>query len=325
MSSTMRALVLADGRLAYHSDHPQPEPGPGEALVRVTRAGICATDLEMQRGYHPFTGVLGHEFTGVVARAPEPGWEGRRVAGEINIGCGECDECRAHGPAHCARRSALGIRGRDGVFAEYVALPLANLHAVPDNVSDDAAVFVEPLAAACSLLERAQIRPSIRVALLGAGRLGLLCAQVLALTGCDLTVVGRHTPGLELLRGWGIAGRDARREPLDDLARACDVVVDCTGSPDGFAQALDWLRPRGTLLLKSTYHGLPQADLSRVVVDELTIAGSRCGPFEPALRLLASGQVRVEEMIAARYPLEEGVAALERAGESGVLKVVLDI
>jgi alcohol dehydrogenase len=315
----MRVLVY-DGALRLERNYPKPEPAPGQAIIRVTQAGICNTDLELTKGYMDFSGVLGHEFVGVV-ESGVPGWEGRRVVGEINLACGECTCCRAGMPSQCSNRTTLGIDRHDGAFADYLQLPTANLHLLPDAVSDDQAVFVEPLAAALQVLERRQIAPSERVVVIGDGKLGLLVAQVLRLAGCHLTLMGRHDSKLALARGWGI--ETAREGDLEaDLA---DVVVDCTGQASGFAASLDIVRPRGTIVLKSTYHGLPEADLTRVVVDEVSVVGSRCGPFEPAIRLLAAGLVDVEAMIQARYSLDDGVAALERAAQQGTLKVLLEV
>ena len=327
--ATMRALVAAPrvdgpgGRAWLRRDYPRPVPGPGEALVRITRAGVCATDLEVLLGYRVFDGVLGHEFVGVVAESASPEWLGRRVACEINVGCGECEDCVRGFREHCVRRHALGIFGCDGCFADYIAVPLRNLHALPDGLPDDAAAFVEPLAAACEILEQLHVRPRQRVAVVGAGRLGLLCAQVLALTGCDLTVLGRHASALELLRAWGIVARRVPGEDVTDLHGAVDIVVDCTGSVDGFAQARALVRPRGTLVLKSTFHGVTPIDLSGFAVDEITLLGSRCGPFPAAIRLLAAGHVQVAPLISARYGLDEAEAALEHAARPGVLKVLI--
>jgi threonine dehydrogenase-like Zn-dependent dehydrogenase len=315
----MRALVY-DGELRLERDYPKPEPAPGQAIVRVTKAGICNTDLELVKGYMGFGGVLGHEFVGVV-ESGGPEWEGRRVVGEINLACGECTCCRAGMPSQCPNRTTLGINRHDGAFADYLQLPTANLHALPDTVSDDQAAFVEPLAAALQISERRQIMPSERVVVIGDGKLGLLVAQVLRLTGCHLRLVGHHDSKLVLAQGWGI--ETARAGDLG--ANLADVVVDCTGQASGFAASLDIVRPRGTIVLKSTYHGLPEADLTRVVVDEVSVVGSRCGPFEPAIRLLAAGLVDVEAMIQARYSLDDGVVALERAAQRGTLKVLLEV
>ena len=313
----MKAVVF-DGRLRLVTDRPEPSPPPGEARIRTILAGICNTDLEVVRGYAGFHGVLGHEFVGLVDWAEDRSWIGRRVVGEINVGCGACETCRAGQPEHCARRTALGIRGRDGALAELFCLPVANLHLVPDQLPDRAAVFVEPLAAACELLEQLHVRPTDRVVVVGDGKLGLLAAQVLALTGCHLTVVGRHEEKLAILARRGIDTR-LTADGLD----GADLVVECTGAPAGFEAAQRLVRPRGTLALKSTYHGLVQADLSRLVVDEVQVVGSRCGPFGAALRLLSQGLVDVTSLIHAEIRLDEALAGLELAAQPGVLKVLV--
>jgi len=313
----MHALWLENQHLSLR-DVPVPQPPPNEALIRVVRAGICNTDIELVRGYYPYRGVLGHEFVGMVESDGE--WRGRRVCGEINAACGECAQCRAGRNTHCDRRTVLGIVNRDGAFAEYLTLPFENLRAVPDSVPDDEAVFTEPLAAALEIIQQIHIRPTDEVVVLGDGKLGLLCAQVLALTGCHLLALGRHPKKLAVLAARGI--RTAFVTEAPDLR--ADVVVECTGSAEGFDLARKFLHPRGTLVLKSTYAGLASIDLSRVVVDEITVVGSRCGPFAPALDLLARKLVDVRSLIHARYPLREGLAAMERAQQPGVLKVVLD-
>ena len=316
----MRALWLEDRRLSVR-DTPTPEPPPGEALVRVLRAGICNTDIELTRGYYPFSGVPGHEFVGVVERGGPDALRGRRVVGEINAVCGRCPACTHGRRSHCERRTVLGIVGRNGAFAEYLTLPSENLHLVPDVVPTDAAVFAEPLAAALEIQEQVPVRAGDRVLVVGDGKLGQLVAQTLALTGCALLVVGRHDAKLALLTRRGIAtgGRDAA-EP-----GTFDVAVECTGNPEGVAVALRAARPRGTLVLKSTYAGALTLDAAAVVVNELTLIGSRCGPFAPALELLARGRVAVELLIAARYPLAEAPAAFAHAQRPGVLKVLLEI
>jgi threonine dehydrogenase-like Zn-dependent dehydrogenase len=336
----MRALVLSD-LLAFKADYPMPQPPAGEALIRVTRAGICNTDVEILKGYFGFKGVLGHEFVGVVERMAigdsrleiarrtsnsnpqSPISIGDRVVGEIN--CVPCDSPsrdyfeRAQDPT----RNTLGIDRRDGAFADYTALPIVNLHRVPEGVSDDEAVFVEPLAAACQILEQVHIKPTDRVAVIGDGKLGLLCAQVLATVPCDLIAIGRHDNKLDILCRRGIQTQIA--SPDSPIMRQFDVVVECTGSAAGFDAARQMLRPRGTLVLKSTYQGLPQANLTMLVVDEITVVGSRCGPFAAALRLLEQKRVDVQSLIHARYPLSQGAEAIEQAQKAGVLKVLLDI
>jgi threonine dehydrogenase-like Zn-dependent dehydrogenase len=315
----MRGLWLEDRRLRVRDDLPVPEPPAGEARVRITLAGLCHTDLELVRGYYPYAGVLGHEFVGVVDRAPaEPAWEGRRVVGEINATCANCPTCLAGRASHCERRTVLGIAGRDGAFAEYLTLPLPNLHAVPDGMPDEVAVFTEPAAAAFQILAQVAIDRRDRVVVFGDGKLGQVIAQVLATTGCSLTVVGRHPRKLALLADRGI---DARLDPPPP--RRADLVVDCTGRREGLHAALAALRPRGTLVLKSTFAGDTPVNLSAIVVDEITIVGSRCGPFAPALAALDAGTVVVTPLIEERRPLADGVDAVARAAATGTLKVLL--
>jgi threonine dehydrogenase-like Zn-dependent dehydrogenase len=316
----MRALWLEDCRLRVQDDVPIPAPPSGEALVRVLRAGICNTDIELTRAYYPFTGVLGHEFVGVVEQGPST-LVGRRVVGEINAVCGACGACLAGRRTHCERRPVLGIVGRHGAFADYLILPAENLHPVPDAVSTDAAVFTEPLAAALEIQEQVPIGLRDRVLVVGDGKLGQLVAQTLALTGCALLVVGRHDSKLALLAARGIETGGVDRVTREGF----DVAVECTGNPEGFAVAQRAVRPRGTLVLKSTYAGALTLDASAVVVRELALVGSRCGPFAPALRLLADRRVDVEPLIHARYPLAEALAAFEHAQRPGVLKVLLEI
>jgi threonine dehydrogenase-like Zn-dependent dehydrogenase len=313
----MRALVY-NKVLRYEAEYPTPQAPNGDALVRVLKAGVCNTDLELVKGYLGFSGVLGHEFVGMVEGGD---YDGQRVAGEINLACGECPTCLAGMPSQCPNRTTLGIDRHDGAFADYLTLPVGNLHPVPDSVSDDAATFVEPLAAALQTLHITHISPHQRVALIGTGKLGLLTAQVIALTGCDLTAISRHDRQTDLLRGWGID----TAQPGEVEARSVDVVVDCTGDEEGFAEALKLVKPRGVIHLKSTYHSLPEADLTRAVVDEVQIHTSRCGPFDAAIRLLAKGAVDVDSLIDARYPLDESMEAMAKASERGVLKVLLEI
>ncbi|MCL4858185.1 MAG: alcohol dehydrogenase catalytic domain-containing protein [Caldilineaceae bacterium] len=324
----MRALVLTDHGPLLDTDYPTPRPQAGEALIRVRLAGVCATDLHLAAGYKGgYRGVLGHEFVGEVTAAPDaPQWVGRRVVGELNIGCGRCALCGRGLGKHCRQRQSLGIIGRDGAFADYLTLPITNLHSVPDALPDEQAVFVEPLAAALQILEQVHLSPASRVFVLGDGRLGQLVAQALATTGCDLAVIGRNPQKLQLLNKAGVTTTHLSTPALLDrlAAMPADVVVEVTGSPAGFAQARRLVRPQGVLVLKSTFAGaLPDFDASSLVVDEVTVLGSRCGPFAPALRLLEAGRVQVTPLIQARFPLDDAVTALRHAGRKGVLKVLI--
>ena len=316
----MKAIWLEGGQLRLRHSIPVPEPPAGEALVRVQSAGICNTDVELARGYYPYAGVPGHEFVGVVERGPAQ-LQGRRVVGEINAVCGQCAACRAGRRTHCERRTVLGIVNRNGAFAEYLTLPTENLHAVPDTVSNDSAVFVEPLAAALEIQEQVRITPDTQVLVVGDGKLGQLVAQTLALTGCRLSVVGRYGPKLSLLTARGIAV--VRGEAVG--RGAFDVAVECTGNHLGFGTALKALRPRGTLVMKSTYADTLTFNAATVVVNELTLIGSRCGPFPKALDLLARHAVDVAPMVQARYPLERALDAFDHAQRPGTLKVIFDI
>jgi threonine dehydrogenase-like Zn-dependent dehydrogenase len=307
----MKALFF-DGRLSLREDFPMCVVPPGETLVRVRRAGICQTDIEISKGYMSFRGILGHEFVGQLE-------DGSRVVGEINAADGTCDTCRAGLANHCRNRSVLGIVRRDGAMADYLTLPARNLHRVPDAVSDAQAVFVEPLAAALEITDRVHIRPSAHVLVIGDGKLGLLIAQVLQLTGCDLSVLGRHAHKLAMLQRRGITTITESSHTLGWF----DVVVECSGNASGFDLARRLLRPRGTLVLKSTLHGVQELALAPVVIDEISIVGSRCGPFAPALRLLAEHLIDVEPLLEAEYPLERAAEAFQRAMTPGTLKVQL--
>ncbi len=322
---TMQGLWLENRKLSLRSDLPVPEPAADEALLKVRLAGICGTDLEMIQGYYPFSGVLGHEFVAEVVETGSPDdaaeWIGQRVVGEINLVCGECSPCRHGRSTHCEQRTTLGIFNRPGVFAEYVTLPIRNLYRVPELISDEVAALTEPFAAALEILQQIQVHPEDRVLLIGAGRLGQMIAQALALTGCDLCVIVRRASQADLLLKRGI--RTARAEEISP--RSMDVVVEATGSPDGFELARQVVRSRGTIVLKSTYHGKIQADFSELVVQEITLIGSRCGPFEPALRLLASGRVDLKPLVAGRFPLAQGLDAFARAATPGVLKILLEV
>jgi threonine dehydrogenase-like Zn-dependent dehydrogenase len=316
----MLGIWLQSGQIEMRHRLAVPERPEGEALVRVLRAGICNTDLELVKGYYPFRGVLGHEFVGVV-EAGSPEWVGERVVGEINAACRSCAACHAGRANHCPNRTVLGIVGRDGAFAEYLVLPEENLHRVPAGLDTDAATFVEAVAAALEIQQQIPVKPDDRVLLVGDGKLGQLVGQTLAQTGCRLLAVGRHEEKLALLARRGIATGAER----DVEEGAFDLAIECTGNAEGFDLALRGLRPRGTLVLKSTYAGRLKLDASSLVVDEIAVVGSRCGPFAPALRLLAAGQVDVGSLIQGRYRLAEGLAAFARARERGCLKVLLDI
>lgn len=315
----MRALRI-DER-GVHLEHLALPDAGEEVRVAVTMSGICNTDLEIAKGYAGFRGTLGHEFVGVVDDPGKSAWHrGQRVVGEINAGCGACARCAAGDPRHCPRRTVLGIVGRDGAHAEALCLPACNLLPVPEEVSDAAAVFVEPLAAACGVLERCPIEPGSRVAVIGDGKLGLLCAQVLAVAGHAPLLIGKHPAKLALARG--VEGELV--EVAARRGRSFEVVVEASGSASGFSLALELLQPGGALVLKSTFHGATGFDASRVVVEELRVIGSRCGRFAPALELLASGAIDVAPLISEVLPLSRGVHALERARTPGVLKVLLD-
>lgn len=288
----------------------------GEALVRVTLAGICSTDLHITRGYAGFYGTLGHEFVGVVAESTDSSLDGRRVTGEINVGCGECGECAAGDARHCPRRTVLGIRGRDGTFAEYLSLPARNLHIVPDDISDREAVFTEPLAAAAAVLDKVEISHGDRVAVIGDGKLGQLIARVVATTGCRVTLIGRHEDKLRLVARVGVG---TERGP----EKSYDVVIEASGSPSGFQDAIRLVRPRGTIILKSTFHGAVEIETWPIVVDEIKIVGSRCGRFARAIEMLGTHGFDLEPLIAAEYPLSEGIEAMREAARPGVLKVLI--
>ncbi|NPV58160.1 MAG: alcohol dehydrogenase catalytic domain-containing protein [Actinobacteria bacterium] len=317
----MLGIYFDDG-LKLRDDLPDPEPGPGEALIKVMAAGICHTDLEIVRGYMHFRGIMGHEFVGVVEAADDPELVGKRVVGEINCWCGLCPLCIEGKTSHCAQRTTLGISGRDGVFAEYVALPVANLHVVPDTMPLYSAVFVEPLAACFRILEQVHINPKLGVAVLGDGKLGLLAAQVLRLTGCRLLAIGNYPHKLKILDRLGV--RTALQKEIDGGERF-DVVVECTGRPEGFELARSLVDPGGTIVQKSTYVESLNVDISRLVVDEIKVVGSRCGPFEPAIRALMRGLVEVQELIDRRFPLEMGLQAFEYAMRDESLKVILEM
>jgi threonine dehydrogenase-like Zn-dependent dehydrogenase len=317
----MRALRFTDGRLAL-AEVPI-SSNESEALVRVLKSGICNTDLEIVRGYAGFQGTIGHEFVGIVEKAEDrPEIVGKRVVGEINAGCGRCTLCMAGDSRHCPNRTVLGIVGRDGAHAEYLRLPSRNLLAVPDNVTDEQAVFTEPLAAAYGISEQVGIVRDTRVAVVGDGKLGLLCALSLSLLTQNIVLIGKHPSKLARASAAGI--ETVLLNQIDEsLLRSFEIVVEASGSESGFTTALNLVRPRGKIVLKSTFHGEPRWAASRVVVDEISIIGSRCGRFAPALELLAAGRVPVETLIDTEMPLADGVNAMRHAVENGVLKVLL--
>ncbi len=314
----MQGIWLENKTLSLYQDLPIPVPQAGEALVRVLKAGICNTDLELVKGYYPYQGILGHEFVGIVEEG-SPELKGQRVVGEINASCGVCHLCQRGLKTHCQNRSVLGIVNHNGAFAEYLTLPIDNLYLVPPQVDTEAATFTEPIAAALEIQEQVKITSQERVLVVGDGKLGQLVAQTLFLTGCDLLVVGRHEAKLTLLKQLGITTAQTIPE------RSFDIAIECTGNPLGFDLALRSLRPRGTLVLKSTYAGDLILNASALVVDEITVIGSRCGPFAKALELLAQDKVKIDNLIAARYNLSEGLNAFKVAQSRGTLKVLLNI
>jgi threonine dehydrogenase-like Zn-dependent dehydrogenase len=323
----MRALVFDQSSLNFRPRHAEPPESEGDALVKVRRAGICATDLEILRGYMGFTGILGHEFVGEVVSAPSKDLVGQRVVGEINIVCGRCDLCLSGLSSHCRNRTVLGIQKHNGAFADYLRLPSVNLHVLPRPVDDDAGVFVEPLAAAFQILKQIKLdgttdaaRGRKWVTVLGDGRLGLLVGQVLRNANCPVRIIGTHPDKLALCEKWQIRSR-----PLADIVprHDQDVVVDCTGNAAGFELAMEMVRPRGTIVLKSTFAANKPMNLTPLVVNEISVIGSRCGPFREAIRALAEKQVDVASLIHRRLRLEQGVEAMELAGRPEILKVLL--
>ena len=315
----MKALVF-DGRKVRLEERARPQVPAGECLIRVCYSGICNTDLEILKGYMGFVGVLGHEFVGIVEACPDAEWQGARVVGEINCGCGKCEYCLQGLGRHCPNRTVLGILGRDGAHAGYLSLPVGNLHRVPEAVPDREAVFVEPLAAALEILEQVPLRPGAGVCVIGDGKLGQLIARVLRLHGADLTVLGRHPEKRRLLARLGIPALSP--EEAGELPKQ-DVVVEASGNPDGLRLAGRLLRPRGILVLKSTYAQNLPFNPAPWVIDEITVVGSRCGPFAPALRLLAQKLVPVEDLISREFSAEEALEALDYAGNPGALKTLI--
>lgn len=316
----MRALSIGDAGITLRRDYPDPIRTAGESLVRVSMAGICGTDLELTRGYMGYRGVPGHEFVGVVVESGNPNLVGRRVAGEINAACGRCDFCRRDLGRHCPNRTVLGILGRDGAFADYLTLPDRNLIALPDSLTDDLAVFSEPLAAAYEILEQVELARDEKIAVLGDGRLGALVALTLRANGHAPIVGGHHQGKLDFIGKF-----DLHVELEEDLQPGFDCVIDCTGSPAGFERALGLVRPRGRVILKSTAAGSTDINLAPVVINEITVIGSRCGRFAPALAALQEGRVDPRPFISGRYPLDDAIAALEASRVPINFKILLQI
>ncbi len=314
----MLAVCLNRGRVALRDDA-RPRRPKGFALIRLLYGGICNTDLELQRGYYGFHGVPGHEFVGEVVAADNARWIGKRVVGEINLACGKCEWCMRGLGRHCPKRTVLGIVKHPGAFRELLTLPEANLHAVPREIPSEHAVFVEPLAAACEILDQVKIPRGASVAVLGDGKLGLLIGQVLKAHGAEVHQYGRHEEKLRIAADAGVDARLTRKLPVAQY----DWVVEASGSDQGLAQAVRMTRPRGTVVLKSTVHGLVGIDSAPVIVNEVTLVGSRCGRFEPALNLLRSGRVRVDQLISEVFPLNKAPLAFKKAASPGILKVLL--
>ncbi len=316
----MKALIL-DGDIKFVPNYRDPEPAEGEALIRVSLAGICDTDLELAKGYMGFKGALGHEFVGVVVAAPDKKMEGKRVVGEINLPCNACSFCARGLTNHCPERTVMGISGREGAFAEYLTLPIENLHLVPDNISDEQAVFTEPLAAAFQIERQIDIGRGKRVAVLGDGKLGLLIAQAIGLSRADVTAIGKHGPKLSILKERGI--KTCLASEMEPNAEKFDVVIEATGARDGLDAALGLVEPRGIIVLKSTIANRGEYNLNNFVIQEVTLVGSRCGPFDVALAALEKGSIDVEPLIARVEPLENGIFAMQKAAKRGIMKVLM--
>lgn len=314
----MRALIY-DGTLRLDKNVPEPVVNDGDVLLKMRRAGICSTDFQLMAGYKKFSGILGHEFVADVIEGPQH-LVGKRVVGEISVTDDDCEYCRRGIPEQCLNRDTVGIINYPGAFADYLQLPVRNLHIVADHVSDDEAVFTEPLAAALQVTEAIHVSPRDRVVVIGVGRLGMLIAQVLKLTGADVYGVVRREKQANLLNSWHI--KAVKEGEL--VESSAQVVVDVTGSPEGFEQALNLVKPRGTIVIKSTHVGKIEADLTKVMVDEIRVVGSRCGPFDAALRLLAAGLIDTKSLIDARYDFDQAVEAMKQAKQKGIIKVLLD-
>lgn len=318
----MKAILFKNNKLYFSENHPLPLMAEGEAVIRVTCAGICSTDLEIVKGYMGFEGILGHEFVGIVEKSSNSNLIGERIVGEINVACGKCSLCRQGMQRHCATRSVLGIVNKDGAFAQYLTLPVENLHTIPHSISDEEALFVEPVAAAFEILEQVNINSTDNVCVIGDGRLGNLTAQVLATTGCRLLVEGKHEEKLALLKAREIKTRNIMHDNHNEN-KNFDIVIDCSGSASGLKRAMELIRPKGKVVLKTTVAGERDLDLNELVINEITLMGSRCGPFEPAIKALAEKKINVKPLISKVFPLHDGVEAFRYAAQKGIMKVLL--
>jgi len=307
--------------LELEKNFSKPSIKNNEALIKVKKAGICKTDIELVKGYMGFEGTLGHEFVGVVEACEDDKWIGRRVVGEINSGCGQCENCQNGLARHCVTRSVLGILNRDGCMAEYCSLPLTNLCHLPDSISDDEAVFTEPLSAACEILEQTEVLSDDRCVVLGDGKLGILIAWVLSTKSDHVKLIGRHEKKLELAK-WNNLQTMHESEIENEKA---DIVVDATGSVNGLNRAMALCRPRGRIVLKSTFAQNPEIDLSPMVINEITMIGSRCGQFKDGLALIEKRRPPLIRLIEKTYHLEDGLQAFGHAQKRGVLKILLDM
>ena len=317
----MKALIF-NNNLNYIENHPLPTPLSNEALIKISLAGICNTDIEITKGYMGFKGILGHEFVGIVEEANESSYIGKRVVGEINCPCYTCEYCQNGLSLHCPYRSVLGIYKKDGAFAEYLTLPLKNLHILPSEISDEEAVFIEPLAAGFQILEQISVKPTHRIALLGDGKLGLLIAQVIRLSGCNLVVFGKHQTKLSILESIGI-----QTKGIDQLSQKpfYDIVIDATGSEKGLMQAMKIVKPRGIIILKTTTINNNSINFADFVINEITLVGSRCGTFSPAIQALQKKSIKVLPLITESYSLAQGIEAFEKAKDKNTLKILLTV
>ncbi len=316
----MRALYLDSSGLTLRRDYPEPSMHSGESLVRVTTAGICGTDLELAHGYMGYAGIPGHEFVGIVVQSSRPDLLGQRIVGEINASCNTCDLCRDGLGRHCPHRTVLGILGRDGAFADYLVLPDRNLIPIPSSLTDEVAVFTEPLAAAYEIFDQITIAPAEKVLILGDGRLGAIVALALKAEGFSTLVGGHHQAKLEFLQQLGV-----KVELEKNLCPCFDLIIDCTGSPSGFTRALELIRPRGRIILKTTAAADAPVNLAPIVINEITVLGSRCGRFAPALATLESGRFDPQPLISARFPLDDALAAFDAATQPSNFKCLLQI